>query len=687
LSNKSALYSSQNSIAAVSNPVTYNGSALSSGQNSNTKIIRKLSQHYGSTNDISIQQQQLRKSSLTGSINSSIMAKALANGYVDNRTSKRSISNDAPRRSHHTVRSCSIETQFSKNMNYQQQQQQQQQKSLMSNISYISQMTKRNSTSLNNLPSSYNIQNGRCLHSRNNSLSQKSGATMIKNTFSSSIDLSDTQKLQTTNCNQSKCCRNLLKKSSKLTSITAASTSINNRNKKENLNTTLTEDNSDDNDSLDDATNVTSLKSTQHKQSKYGCSMEEKIVNSSNPLEISNLNRLVDTNGELGLWISKPEHLEQQYSTINYENIPLNLDTKPIVLNKKPKDKLEYVQEVSYRLLKPPLPPPPGDIIIQMKPNKQAPPAPPLIIRQIPKRPDTPPELVIREAPPEPPKKICSKIITIEGKVNPPPPRKIVIERLPKVPQKPQKIIVERWLPYEKQKLKRKVIYEKTGEDDPSLPPQNNLLVEWETPDVEYHHHFSYMGVFETDPNEYKKIYSKELTDSQSLPQFVHDLEYPSEVKASLEHKNDKDSDDDLPELEGDVKYLRLIDLDKEGLSEYRNYLIKLGVINNGIGNVNTIKKSNSICSSSSNNSNSSSAKNSDYDELLKAKNSTKTKDVTVDTITEEIFKRFDASNNGLISIADVRKLLVKLNTRFKRNYSNLFFYYFSNLFEQLFFN
>ena len=541
-------------------------------------------------------------------------------------------------------------------------------------------MTKRNSTSLNNLPINHNH------HSRNNSLSQKSPETIIKNTYSSSIDLSSTQKQQSTV--QTKCCRSLKKKSSKLTSVTTP-TNNNNFDKKENLNTTLTDnDNSSEegNDSLDDATNVTTIKSANPKPSKYSCSIEEKIINSSNPLELTNLNRMVDTNGEVGLWISKPENLDHEYANINYDNIPLNLDTKPIIVHKKPKEKLEYVQEVSYRLLKPPLPPPPGDIIIQMKPNKQAPPAPPLIIRQIPKRPETPPALVIRETPPEPPKKICSKIITIEGKVKPPPPRKIVIERLPKVPQKPQKIIVERWLPYEKQKLKRRVIYERTGEDDPCISPQNNLLVEWETPDVELHHKFSYMGVFETDPNEYKKIYSKELTDPDSLPQFVHDLDYPSEIKSSFDQKkNDKSNsdDDELPELVGDVSYLRLIDLDKEGLSEYRNYLIKLGVIENSKNHTNN-KKPNSVCSSSSNDSGSD--KNSDTDDQSNAKKSNN-KEVSVETITEEIFKKFDASNNGLISVADVRKLLVKLNNRFKRKYCKYQFNFKSfNFLNYLFF-
>jgi hypothetical protein len=106
----------------------------------------------------------------------------------------------------------------------------------------------------------------------------------------------------------------------------------------------------------------------------------------------------------------------------------------------------------------------------------------------------------------------------------PPPPRKILIERLPKLPEKPQKIIVEKWLPYEKQKLKRRVVYQRSGPDSERFPTPENLLVQWQPPDVKLNKQFNYLGVFETDPNEYKKKYSSELTLAANMPEFVSQL-------------------------------------------------------------------------------------------------------------------------------------------------------------------
>jgi hypothetical protein len=58
-------------------------------------------------------------------------------------------------------------------------------------------------------------------------------------------------------------------------------------------------------------------------------------------------------------------------------------DPNPEIVTKKTKQPLtlEMKQEVAIRYLRPPTPPPPGDIIINQECNKLTPPAPPLIIR------------------------------------------------------------------------------------------------------------------------------------------------------------------------------------------------------------------------------------------------------------------------------------------------------------------
>lgn len=68
----------------------------------------------------------------------------------------------------------------------------------------------------------------------------------------------------------------------------------------------------------------------------------------------------------------------------------INQDPKPIVINKKLDMMIDYAQEIAVRYLRPPTPPPPGDIIIQEMPSRASPQAPPVIIRQLPRKCPTP---------------------------------------------------------------------------------------------------------------------------------------------------------------------------------------------------------------------------------------------------------------------------------------------------------
>jgi hypothetical protein len=95
----------------------------------------------------------------------------------------------------------------------------------------------------------------------------------------------------------------------------------------------------------------------------------------------------------------------------------LNQDCKPKIIKKKTSSKLEYIQDIAIRGLRPPTPPTPGEIVITQEANTLPEPAPPLVIRQQPAKPRTPEPLILREAPPPKPKVDTSrKIITISGK-------------------------------------------------------------------------------------------------------------------------------------------------------------------------------------------------------------------------------------------------------------------------------
>ena len=236
-----------------------------------------------------------------------------------------------------------------------------------------------------------------------------------------------------------------------------------------------------------------------------------------------------------------------------------------MIIKKTANKVVEYIQELAVRYLSPPTPPPPGEIIIIQESNKMTLPAPPLIIRQQPARPLTPAPLIIREAPPVPREPIGIKKITISGKKLPPPPRKVIIERLAPLPSKPQAVIIERWLPY--QQAKRRVIFKKSILKDPEMIVPKNVIIQWEAPAVSVKQQITYLGVVKANPAEYIEKY-KNLYQSVDLPAFVNNIKTPENLKLSA----DVDSNATV-ELEGDLDALNLIDLDKEGLSEYKHLL------------------------------------------------------------------------------------------------------------------
>lgn len=299
--------------------------------------------------------------------------------------------------------------------------------------------------------------------------------------------------------------------------------------------------------------------------------IEQEILRSNVPIELMNEDEQeeISVNGEKGILLNKSEIAEWN-GEIPLSDYQINEDPSPEIIKKRTDHEVFYKQDMAIRYLRPPTPPPPGDIYIRQE-NIQLPAAPPLIIRQQPARPETPPPLVIREAPPLPPPNNGKKIIYIQGKKIPPPPRKVIIERLPPMPNKPQSIIIERWLPYKP--LKRKVIFQRANENDPVLVKSKNLIVQWEKPNVTVKKEFKDLGIVRADPMEYSERYGSTLKKSIDLPNFVQDIKPPSGLTLAAE------SASTIPyELEGDLHALNLVDLESEGLNEYRNLLRELNL-------------------------------------------------------------------------------------------------------------
>ncbi len=198
-------------------------------------------------------------------------------------------------------------------------------------------------------------------------------------------------------------------------------------------------------------------------------------------------------------------------------------------------------------------------------------------------RPRTPPKLLIHEQPPTQPKIYDRQVVTIPGKIVGPAPRKVIIEHMPPIPAKPQQIIVEKWLPYETPK--RRIVYEKASFKAAPIEKVKNLEIYWEKPDTVIKKNITDLTVIEADPRTHKLEPDTHVLDSSEMPKFASDWNFISklpvtsnQVKHELERLNLTSTSDHLglynnrtEELEGDIEALDLIDLDKLGLSHYRN--------------------------------------------------------------------------------------------------------------------
>ena len=342
--------------------------------------------------------------------------------------------------------------------------------------------------------------------------------------------------------------------------------------------------------------------------SVFASQVEAAILASSNPLEF-NASKTMTAAGQTGVWLNENEALAFGGNLAQYVFVE---DSNPQIVTKKVQQQLEYVQELAIRYLRPPTPPAPGEIVIQLEGNSLSGPAPPLIIRQVPARPDTPEPLVLREAPPQAPQAVGRKVITISGKRLPPPPRKVVIERLAQLPSKPQSVLVERWLPYAQGK--RRVIFQKPGGSDALIVAPRNVIVQWEAPSVVVKRDLKYLGVIRANPADYVSQYGSSLLLSGALPQYVLDIATPDGLALAANSKYSE-----LSELEGDVYALNLVDLNANGLSGYSAFLSTY--VDNRASAV------------------------------------------------EEAFRSVDGNNNGFISYAEAQSMLLRFNTRLGRRY------------------
>ncbi len=101
------------------------------------------------------------------------------------------------------------------------------------------------------------------------------------------------------------------------------------------------------------------------------------------------------------------------------------------------------------------------------------------------------------------------------------------------------------------------------------VPPKpRNLIIQWEAPKVLIRKQYIDLGVSIVNPEEYIARFGSSLLPYEQLPDFVKEIRAPENLRLASQVQLKT-----VAQLEGDIDALSLIDLDKEGLSEYKSYL------------------------------------------------------------------------------------------------------------------
>lgn len=151
----------------------------------------------------------------------------------------------------------------------------------------------------------------------------------------------------------------------------------------------------------------------QQQQQHVESNVERAILDSSNPLPVHNGEEMVVNNQRVVL-LNKDENVNFR-GPIPLDQYEINADPNPLVVRKKPTDKIKYRQDVIIKYLKPPTPKPSELIIVQEAP-RQLPAAPPLVVRQQrQQRAVTPAPIIYREQPPPPPPPAERKVVYLRA--------------------------------------------------------------------------------------------------------------------------------------------------------------------------------------------------------------------------------------------------------------------------------
>lgn len=183
---------------------------------------------------------------------------------------------------------------------------------------------------------------------------------------------------------------------------------------------------------------------------------------------------------------------------------------------------------------------------------------------------------------------------------------------------------------------------------DPVYPPQKNTIIEWQAPPVQITKKYKHLGVVSADPDEYRKLYSTSLLKTNEIPDFVTQIEAPDGIKLASNMSRSMSY-----ELEGDLHALKLIDLDKEGLTCYKKYL----------------QPSLHIYKAPEENSKSFTNR---VVPQLSPSSSISSESIKVEFLglLREVFNEIDKTKRGYIELNDAMEAILQINARLKRSYN-----------------
>jgi hypothetical protein len=183
--------------------------------------------------------------------------------------------------------------------------------------------------------------------------------------------------------------------------------------------------------------------------------------------------------------------------------------------------------------------------------------------------------------------------------------------------------------------VKRRVIFQRSTGADPVVVRPRNVIVQWEAPNVVIKRDVKFLGTIRANPSEYVQRYGSSLKTAREFPDFVSEIKPPSGIVLAADYRYNP-----VHELEGDLEGLRLVDLDREGLSEYRDQLERLSI------------RYSASQSATSSTTYFGSNLASQYSSMI-----------------NEIFDTIDRDRNGFVSVAEAQSLLLRLNSRLGRSY------------------